>query len=157
MGRAYDYKVKGLYEVSAEIMGKVMEELEDSEEGLTPSTLVEASRPEDAPLHNEFEWRDDVAAEKYRRTQAQGMIRNIVIIQQSVTEEERKEMDRAFASIPGGTGQYVALETALGHEAWKNHLLKQAKDEMISFIAKYRRLTELAGVVDEMNRVLQGK
>lgn len=152
----YAYKVPGLFKTPAEIMGKVMEELEDSEEGLTPATLVNASRDESAPLHNEFEWRDDIAAEAYRHTQAQTMIRNVVIVRESVTDNERKEIDRAFASIPGGVGQYVSLETALGHEAWKRHLLEQAENEMKAFIAKYRRLTELAGVVDEMNKVLQG-
>ena len=59
----YSYRVPGLQKAPAEVTGRVFEELANSEGGLSPRTLVDASRDENAPLHNEFEWRDDVAAE----------------------------------------------------------------------------------------------
>ena len=48
--------------------------------GITPKNLVEANRDESAPLHNEFEWNDTKAAEKYRETQAGYIIRNICVV-----------------------------------------------------------------------------
>ena len=35
----------------------------------TAKDLVDASRPEEAPLHKLFEWNDSIAAEKYREEQ----------------------------------------------------------------------------------------
>ena len=59
----YSYRVPGLQKAPAEVTGRVFEALANSESGLSPRTLVDASRDVNAPLHNEFEWRDDVAAE----------------------------------------------------------------------------------------------
>lgn len=58
----------------AQVAGEVCEELE-REGRLTPENLVEVSKDENAPLHNEFEWNDATAAKKYRRSQAQFIIK----------------------------------------------------------------------------------
>lgn len=61
-----------------QIVGEVCLELE-KEGRLTAKNLVDVSRDEDAPLHNEFEWSDDIAAEKYREVQAGYIIRSVEI------------------------------------------------------------------------------
>lgn len=148
----YSYRVPGLQQVPAETMGRVFEELENSETGLSPEALVNASRDEDAPLHNEFEWRDDVAAEKYRLHQAHGMILNLRIV--TVKADGSEAMDRAFVLKPGGESQYVALKAALSRDDWRDHLLEQARRECKAFVGKYRRLQALAGIVDAMEAFL---
>ena len=55
-GRAYEWSVD-IYGIDANEAGKVMEGLEKTV-GLTKKSLVDASRPEDAPLHKAFEWDD---------------------------------------------------------------------------------------------------
>ena len=50
---------------------------------------------------------------------------------------------------------YVQLENALSNDDWKNNLLKQAKNDMVSFIAKYRRLHELAQVIEPMKDLIE--
>lgn len=47
---------------------------------LRPKAVVDAARPEDSPLHKEFEWDDGVAAEKYRLEQAQQLIRSFRVV-----------------------------------------------------------------------------
>lgn len=151
---SYEFKVKGLQHVSAQTCGEVFEELENSETGLTPQALVDVSRPEDAPLHDEFEWDDEAAAEAYRRDQARKMILNIVIVKAD-EEGNKKEPVRAYVSAPGGKGQYVAIQSALNNEVWKAHLLMEAKREMEQFVCKYKRIEELASVVDAIREYLQ--
>lgn len=143
----YEYKVKGLYKVSAQTLGEVCEELERSEAGLTPASLLEASRDPSAPLHDEFEWRDDVAAEKYRLAQAQSMIRNIVVVS---SEDAAPQKDRAYVVTPGGKSNYVSVYRALGRDEWREHLLGQAESDLKAFMAKYGRLKELSDVTDPM-------
>ena len=65
--------------VSAEVAAPVLEGLAN-ENRLTAANLVDVSRPEDAPLHPEFEWRDDVAAERWREEQARQIIRCIRVV-----------------------------------------------------------------------------
>lgn len=47
--------------------------------GLTPPIVVEEARAKDHPLHDYFEWRDGIAAEKYREDQARALIRSVRI------------------------------------------------------------------------------
>ena len=149
---AYEYAVKGLCKAPAQKVGELMEKLERSKNGLTPSSLLEASRKKGALLHDDFDWDDTVAAEKWRLTQAQRIILNVrIVIQQ--TDSESVEKERGFISVPGGKSAYVSLQSAFSNEEWKKHLLEQAKYDMETFIAKYRRLGELAPVIQAMNEV----
>jgi len=148
----YSYRVPGLQKAPAEVTGKVFEELANSEKGLSPRTLVDASRDVNAPLHNEFEWRDDVAAEKYRLTQAQGIITNLRIV--TIQADGSKALDRAFVVKPGGESQYVFIQNALSREDWKDHLIEEARRECKAFLGKYRRIKALAGITDAMEAFL---
>ena len=150
---AFVYKVPGLNKAPADVAGRVCQELEGSAEGLTPKTLLDASRDESAPLHGEFEWDDGVAAEKYRLDQARSLIRNICIITEK--SDGTKVTDRQFVITPGGRSQYVALGAALSNEKWHDNLLEQARRECQNFIGKYRRLKELTGVTGAMESFLK--
>lgn len=149
---AYEYKVKGLYKVDAQVAGEICEELQNSPQGLTPETLLEVSSDKSCPLHGEFEWRDDVAAHKYRLQQAADLIRCITVVID--TGEADKQNERAFVVKPGGESAYVSLRNAMSNDVWRDHLLKQAKDELRCFQGKYRRLEELAGVNAEIEKFL---
>lgn len=149
---AYEYKVKGIYKVDAQIAGEICEELQNSPQGLTPETLLEASSDKSSPLHNEFEWQDDVAAQKYRLQQAADLIRCITVVVDG--GEMVSENPRAFVCTPGRKSAYVSLKNAISNDVWREHLLKQAKEELRWFQGKYRQLEELAGVNAEIDKFL---
>lgn len=44
---------------------------------LTPTAVLDDARSPNSPLHDYFEWNDDVAAEKYRLDQARRLIRSV--------------------------------------------------------------------------------
>lgn len=148
---SYRYKIEGLHKVSAEIAGRICQELTESEDGLTPQRLVDISRDENHPLHKEFEWDDSIAAEAYRVVQAKQLIRDITIVK----DETEKRNDRGFVITPGQNHVYVPLHDALNNEVWKNNLLEAAKRDMVSFVAKYRRLSELTKVIEPMTDLLE--
>ena len=146
----YRYKLDGLHKVSAEIAGRICQELTETADGLTPQKLVDVSRDVNHPLHGEFEWDDSVAAEAYRVSQASQLIRDITIVK----DESSKKDDRGFVITPGRNHVYVPLHDALNNEAWKENLLSAAKRDMIAFISKYRRLNELSKVIEPMETLL---
>lgn len=153
---SYSYRVHGINKTPADVVGGVCQRLQDSGEGLSPETLLNASRAENAPLHGEFEWDDKIAGEKYRLNQAGDLIRNLIIVPVT-TEEKAPPPSRAFVSTPGGKSVYVSIRSALSTDAWRDHLLKEARREMGSFVQKYRRLKELAGVISEIENYLDGE
>lgn len=63
----YEWKEAAQIKADAQKAGEMLENLEKTV-GITPKNLVEANRDESAPLHNEFEWNDTKAAEKYRNS-----------------------------------------------------------------------------------------
>lgn len=146
----YKYKFDGLHKVSAEVAGRICQELTETKEGLTPQKLVDVSRDVNHPLHGEFEWDDSVAAEAYRIVQAKQLIRDITIVK----DEAEKKNDRGFVITPGQNHVYVPLHDALNNEVWKDNLLNAAKRDMIAFIAKYRRLKELVNIIEPMETLL---
>ena len=148
---SYQFKLPGIHKVNAEDAGMICKELSESEGGLTPQRLVDVSREKNHPLHKEFEWDDNLAAEMYRRSQAAKLIRDIVIVR----EDGDPHKDRQFVITNQRESVYVQLENALSNDDWKNNLLKQAKNDMVSFIAKYRRLHELAQVIEPMKDLIE--
>lgn len=144
----YKWKSGSRHSVKADVAGKICEQLE-SEGRLTAKDLVDISRPEDAPLHKEFEWDDTVAAEKYREQQGRVLIAHIIV---SGTENEPV---RAFYNLTVEKAEtYESIETIISSEDGKGRLLKQAISELQNFKVKYASLKKyLGGVFDEIDKV----
>lgn len=66
--------------VRADTIVAELERIAGQDDGsLTASSVLDASRPKDAPLHPAFEWDNKKAAEKYRLQQANTVIRCVTI------------------------------------------------------------------------------
>jgi tRNA A37 N6-isopentenylltransferase MiaA len=138
------YKVKSGFRLRAGLAQTVGEECErlESEGRLTPRNLVEASRPDDAPLHDCFEWDDTAAAEKWRDAQAAYIIRSVEV---SVTEHS--EPTRAFvATVSDGKSEYRSVGYVLRDAESRDALLDSARRELLAFRRKYSTLHELSDV-----------
>jgi len=149
----YAWKPGARIKTPASIAGEVCEKLEASG-GLTPGRLVEESRPEDAPLHNEFEWDDSVAAEKYREAQAGHIIRCIVAVKEA-NDPEPTQVRAFFPVTKESPNTYVHISKIVSDEYRMNNLLEQAKSEMRSFVRKYSALEKLRPVIQEMEKVTE--
>ncbi len=141
----YEWKT-GYYKASADVAGSVCKELENTV-GLTAKNLVDASRPEDAPLHKEFEWRDDIAAEKFREQQARVLISNLVVI----TEEAAPV--RAYISINSAGQSYESIEVVLKDEDKRMQMFARALNELDCFRKKYASLKEFSGIFAEIDKL----
>ena len=78
----YAFKQGVRYSIDAETAGKELARIQKEHGVTTPSAVVDASRTEDAPLHPVFEWRDEVAAEGYRKWQARNLIKSVRVVEQ---------------------------------------------------------------------------
>ena len=97
---AYTWKSGSRIKADAQKAGELMQKLSQTEEGLTAETLLNANKPEDAPLHNDYEWNDETAANEWRLHQSRHFI-NSVILCDVVSEdgEGSAEPVRALRSI----------------------------------------------------------
>lgn len=132
---------------------KVAEEIMGIGDAATPQQIVERARDEGAELHKCFEWRDDVAAEKYRLHQARQITHHLVIQEPEPQEdEEERQPVRFFHQTVNGTG-YRPTEIIYRDENAYETLLETALAELKAFQRKYGRLKELSGVFGEIDKV----
>lgn len=146
----YEWKVAGVMKVDAQTAGEEFERIYEKNGRLDPADVVEESRPESAPLHKCFEWRDDVAAEMYRKTQASQMIRCITTVVE--TPKEEPVVVRAF---PCTGDKYEPITRVLKSEDSTAFMLKCARSELQSFKRKYAALAELSGVIKSIDDFME--
>lgn len=70
-------RIKG---VDAQTIGDELESIRERDGKIETTAVVDAARPKEAPLHPAFEWRDNVAAEEYRREQARRLVRSVRVV-----------------------------------------------------------------------------
>ena len=147
--KGYTWLAGSRHKVDPEIAGRVCEELE-RDGGLTAERLVDVSRPEDAPLHKEFEWDDSKAAELYRHSQGRTLIRHLVTVE--VDEKGREYQERVIFHVESENA-YMTKEAIVRNPDALESLKQQALREMISFKTKYKRVKELQPVFNAMDEV----
>lgn len=142
----YQFKKGSRIKVDPQVAGAMLEELE-TENNLTAKALVDVNRPEDAPLHDEFEWDDSVAAEAYRENQARHIINSLEVV------IEEAPPVRAFFNIQRTTSEYQHITAILKTPDAREELFKQALSELLAFKRKYSELTDFSKVFDAIDEV----
>lgn len=144
----YKWKIGSLHKTDPSVAAEVLGGLAD-QGMLNAEMLVEVSRPEDAPLHQEFEWDDSVAAEKWRCHQGRNIISALVMVDES---KPNSEPIRAFFRVQDVSDQYESTEVLVRTIDGKLAMLKKAKRELQAFKAKYATVLEYcnaAGLIDD--------
>ena len=113
----------------------------DSLEEKTPESVLEKARDENTELHKHFEWRDDVAAEKYRLQQARHLIVCMVEIQNESSDDVRRVFE--ISSTPNVYQPRTYF--TINKEAYAI-LLSRAKQELYALKKRYENIAELEDV-----------
>lgn len=145
----YKWKIPGVIPVDAQTAGEELQRIYQEKGRLNPSDIVEESRNDSAPLHPCFEWDDEIAAEKYRQTQAMQIVRSIVTIQESGKEEPQEV--RAFVHVQES---YHPISVVVSSKEQMQELLASALSELKAFQRKYNSLVELSLVFDAIEKVI---
>lgn len=66
--------------INAQTAGSELDRIRQRDGTIIPAVVVDEARPEEAPLHPAFEWRDSVAAENYRQHQASTLIKVVRVV-----------------------------------------------------------------------------
>jgi len=111
---------------------------------LKPAAVVEAARAPRHVLHKHFEWKDSVAAERYREQQARQIIRSVRI----VNDDDETKPQAAYLSISDKGGvSYRPLEAVINSVDLQLQVLKQAERDLDAFERRYRDLNDICDLV----------
>lgn len=142
------WSVEGLHKADAQ---KCYNECQTLEE-VTPANVLEKARNKRTELHKCFEWDDSIAGEKYRLIQARDVIRHFVIY---TPDEENLPKIRSY-QISTECTRYEPTRMFLQNPDEYTELLKRAKNELEAFKQRYKTLTELETIFEEIDRFLEG-
>jgi len=153
--------MSNIYQKKKEVLAAEMARLEEEHGYLTPEILLESARPKSSVLHPYFTWDQKKAAEEYRLHEASRYIRQIKI---TVTAHDQAEVKvRQFVHVSAGAqddeeqprkGIYITIDRAQD-EGRIDEVIESAKRELRSFLAKYRNLSKLSGVIDLIEAELE--
>lgn len=141
----YQWKVPGIMPVDAQTAGNELQRIYERDGVIEPETVVAESQTPSAPLHSCFEWDDEKAAHKYRITQAQNIIRAIVVV-----DEAKQPETRAFVSVQR---EYHPVSVVVRNPEKREILLQNALNELRWFERKYNTLQELSAVFSAIKEV----
>lgn len=115
--------------------------------------VVNAARDENSPIHDCFEWDDSIAAEQFRQDQARNLIRAIrvkVRVNHVETQPVRAFLNVKFTEV----GQaYVPVQDAMTRPVYRDQILQDALDELKALQAKYKHLSELACIFEQIDQL----
>jgi hypothetical protein len=147
-------------ELTPQIVGDTLADIEDRHGVINPHTVVDESRPEDAPLHPIFEWRDEVAADKWRVEQARRVVRSVEII----AKESSGLTQIAYVNIQS-QGGYVSAATVRSQpdlyeearQAYRSRLdaaqMQLAKMEDLAPVAEKQRIRKDRRILERLAAV----
>ena len=145
------WKIKGIFKADAQ---KIYEEINEIGDEYTPQQVVDAARDVNSELHKCFEWDDSIAAEKYRCTQAQAIIRMLVVKPEPSDKVPDPKYVRVIVSQNKDNNCYQPIQITYQNEDEKQLLLDRALRELEAFKSKYGCLKELEGVLEEVEKLL---
>lgn len=140
------WSIKDLYKADAQ---KCYEEVHELSE-ITAEAVLEKGRDENSELHKCFLWDDTEAAERYRKTQAYQIIRSFVI-EKIKTEDKVNVRAIQLSSEPK---VYKPTRVILQQKDEYQELLNRALRDLEIFQQRYKTLSELEGIFEEINNLL---
>ena len=132
------------YKVSAEDCYKEFQKLDE----LTPQKVVDLARDENNNLHNDFEWDNDIAGEKYRLIQAREMIQLLAF----EPKESNHEPTRVY-QISTEKTVYKPVEVIFKNDDEYQALLKRAYAELQAIRKRYSSIVELEQVFNAIDEL----
>lgn len=141
----YRWKEGARISVDAQAAGAELERIRVRHNGrLEPEWVVHNAKAPKNPLHDLFEWDDNVAAQNYRVDQARGIIRSIEVV---VEATEKQKPVRAFVSVVQERDRsYTSVTHAMSDPDLRKQVLKAALNELEAWRKRYAELVELAQV-----------
>lgn len=121
--------------IDPQVAGEQLDLIYAKHNELTAPLVVDAARPEDAPLHPVFEWDDSIAAERHREHQARNLIRSVQII-----SSDNEPPEPVFVHVESLQSYQPAVvvvnDIDLFEEAWEQFMvrLKQSQHSLLQLV-----------------------
>lgn len=122
---------------------------------LTPDQVVADARKPTSPLHDEFEWDDSKAAQKYRLEQARGLIASVEV---QIQTTSRIVTSVAYVRDPRLSGReqgYVSTVTLRDEKDVARDALRNEAARAHAYLERVRSLAVALGLEGEVEEIME--
>jgi hypothetical protein len=137
--------------LSAQELGEELDRIRISLGGaITPTNVVEASKPSDAILHPHFEWNNTKASHLYREHQARNLLNIVVIVHK--TKRGTGEA-QAFVNIIGDDSErsYQAIADVMATTEGRETIIQRYLERLVRMQREFRNIREFAQIVNAID------
>lgn len=154
--KKYSWREGWTPKISADVVGKVVSDIEAKNGTVTKEALLDASRSDKSPTHSLFEWDDHKAGELYRLSVASRVITQLQV--EVIKEEsEDKLYVPAFINVNSERdSKYLNIVDALSNEESKELILERLRKEVKAFIDRNKHIEEFITILQEEIEALKG-
>lgn len=143
----WDEKAFRTFKTPPEVFGEITHKIKEEKGICHPEDIVDAARPENSPLHDDFEWDDFQAAEQWRVQQARYMSRSLKIKVVDESGVEREPIRALFSVRDPIHGQgYMPIEAVFTSEENRSYVVNKALQELEAWKARYAQYAEFASI-----------
>lgn len=115
---------------------------------LTPEIVVNEARDKDHPLHNRFEWDNEVAGEAWRREQAHRLIQKVKVVYREADDNQPEKSVRAFHAVRSEKGHvYEPVGKVVRDDFTRQLLLNDMRREWQALKRRYEEFEEFLHMV----------
>jgi hypothetical protein len=146
-GRIFKWKKGSTFKVDAQTAGTFLENLKAENDGiLQPDDVVEAAKDPESPIHDEFEWDLQKAANNHWKDRARNLMNHLAVVR--VYAEDASEGVSAFVNVEvaQSTRGYVAMSQVVANDDWRQQMVDDVLNRLKALQKKYEQLDELDGV-----------
>lgn len=119
-------------------------------EPLTQELVVEKARDPKSPAHKYFEWRDSVAAHRYRLGQAGELIRSVKC---EVVFEDRVIVAPAYVHQPGSAPGYSHVEIVKKDDLTARRVMREEISRAIAAVERARSVAAAIGLIQQVDEI----
>lgn len=130
----------------------VANEIKSIGDEITPKQIVDYARNENSELHKCFTWDDTKAAEKWRLQEARQVVCQLQLVTVGNDEKEEPTPLRVFYKTDNSEG-YKPTQLIVQNMDEYGKLLAKAKEELQTFKAKYKAISELEKVFEAIDEL----
>ena len=135
-----------------DLIRRALEAIQADKGRLVPEDIIQAARPRDHELHNEFEWDNRRAGHQHRLNQARNLIRLVRV--ELVTDDEVGQVRQWHAARWAGAEDappgYVSNEEVIQNPSYRKALEQQMRRELAAFRRRFIHLTTFWDILTEV-------
>jgi len=143
-GRIYKWRPGATFKVDAQEAGEFLEDLKEQQGGvLTTTAVYEAAMDEDSPIHDEFEWDVEKAAQAHWRDRAGNMMRHLAVVRIKTHKPASGVPAFMSVNVTAGKRGYVSTEQVQSSADFQQQVIDQAIKLLNGLKARFETISEL--------------